>query len=35
MEAVTMIVVVGLFIGSLLTAVPLLAHCDGGMRKTS
>eukprot|EP01043_Picozoa_sp_COSAG02_P022849 COSAG02_NODE_1200_length_13909_cov_15.541202_10_plen_196_part_00 len=35
MEAVTMIVVVGLFVISLLSAVPMLAQCDAGMRKIS
>ena len=33
MEAVTMIFVVGLFGYSLLTAMPMLAHCDTSMRK--
>ena len=33
MEAVTMILVVGLFIYSLLQALPMLQHCNADMRK--
>lgn len=33
MEAVTMVVVVGLFVYTLIVAVPMLAHCDANMRK--
>ena len=33
MEAITMILVVGLFLYSLLTALPMLQHCNADMRK--